>query len=118
LIGAVNVADENNLDNVFTTSSKPSEVYSLSMYSHAKTFIGRHASQVMQSNWLKSVENLHPVPEEAGAQDNTVDQDPFPTFKVPADLLPVSKDSIEAYKLQYMQEVESIKTRLDADNVP
>jgi hypothetical protein len=54
----------------------------------------------MQSNWLKSVENLHPVPEEAGALDNTADHDPFPNFQVPADLLPVSKDSIEAYKLQ------------------
>lgn len=73
----------------------------------------------MQSNWMKSVENLHPVPEEAGALDNTAtEHDPFPTFKVPADLQPVSKDAIEAHKLVQMKEVESIKTRLDADNIP
>ncbi len=35
-----------------------------------------------------------------------------------ADLKPVAKDSIEAYKLQQMIEVESIKTRLDQDNCP
>jgi hypothetical protein len=32
---------------------------------------------------------------------------------VSADLKPVAKDSIEAYKMQQMLEVESIKTRLD-----
>jgi len=51
------------------------------MYNHAKTFIARHQSQTMQSNWMKSVENLHPVPEEPGALDNTqAELDPFPTF--------------------------------------
>ena len=71
----------------------------------------------MQQNWLKSVENLFPVPEEPGL-DNTQDQPQLPDFKVPTDLLPVSKDAIEAYKLRQMIEVESIKNRLDADNVP
>ncbi len=65
------MVDENNIDNVFTTSSKPADVYSLSMYNCAKTFVARHHSQIMQQNWLKSVENLFPVPEEPGALDNT-----------------------------------------------
>ena len=64
------------------------------------------------------MENLFPVPEEPGALDNTLNQAQLPDFNVPADLLPVSKDSIEGYKLKQMQEVESIKNRLDADNVP
>jgi hypothetical protein len=69
---------------------------------------------------MKTVENLQPVPEEPGA-DQTASPEKvggLPEFKVPADLLPVSKDSIEAYKIQQMLEIESIKARLDADNVP
>jgi hypothetical protein len=74
----------------------------------------------MQQNWLKSVENLQPVPEEAAAQEfATNDQiSSVPDFKVPADLLPMSKDAIEIHKIHQMKEVESIKARLDADNVP
>ena len=35
------------------------------MFSRAETFIEKSHAATMQQNWLKSIENLHPVIEEA-----------------------------------------------------
>ena len=40
--------DEQNLDNVFTTSAKISDIYSLSMFSRAESFVERAHSHAMQ----------------------------------------------------------------------
>lgn len=118
LINASSTADENNLDNVFTTSSNANQVYSLSLYNRSNSFVERQQKHAVQQTWMRSVENLQPVPEEPGAPEAASPAKGLPDFQLPADLKPVAKDSIEAYKLQQMIEVESIKTRLDQDNCP
>jgi len=58
--------DEQNLDNVFTTSAKANEVYSMSMFSRAETFLEKAASHQAQQTWIKTIEGstLPAVPEE------------------------------------------------------
>jgi hypothetical protein len=54
----------------------------------------------MQQNWLKTVEQLHPVPEEPGANpSSSPGRTALPDFEVGEDMKPVAKDSIEAFKL-------------------
>ncbi|TNV83407.1 hypothetical protein FGO68_gene17165 [Halteria grandinella] len=110
--------DENNLDNVFTTSAKGSEVYSLSMFSRAQTFLDKAESAKMNQHWLRSIDNLNlsAVPEETAPP--SPQKVPLPEFKVPAGLYPVSRDGGQIYKMEQMREVESIKSRLDRDNCP
>lgn len=109
--------DENNLDNVFTTSAKANEIYSLSLFSRAQTFLDKAESVKQTQNWMKSIDNLNlsAVPEETPASPPKV---PLPDFKTPAGLHPMARDSNEIYKLEQMREVESIKSRLDRDNCP
>lgn len=85
IINSANKQDEANLDNVFTTAAKANEIYSMSMFSRAETFIEKSASQQAQQTWLKKIESstLPPVPEE-----NTAAIPPaLPDFQVPADLV-------------------------------
>jgi len=84
--------DENNLDNVFTTSAKASEVYSLSMFSRAQTFLDKAESAKQNQNWLRSIDNLNlsAVPEETAPP--SPQKQPLPEFKVPQGLFPMARD--------------------------
>ena len=77
--------DEQNLDNVFTTAAKANEIYSMSMFSKADTFLEKSASQQAQQTWLKKIEasTLPIVPEETTAASPPA----LPDFQVPADLV-------------------------------
>jgi hypothetical protein len=73
----------------------------MSLYNRSNSFVERVQMQAVQQNWLRSVDNLLPVPEENGGATEAVSPSKnLPDFKVPSDLLPVSKDNIEAFKMQ------------------
>eukprot|EP00347_Sterkiella_histriomuscorum_P008883 403343381 len=106
--------DEQNLDNVFVSSSKGSDAYSLSVYNRAEKF-ARPLTAPTQNNWFKGMQKLQPVPEE---EETQVPDTRFPDFKVPKELQPISRGAIDGFRLEQVNEIESIKERLARDNCP
>jgi hypothetical protein len=69
LINAAKPHDLENLDNVFFSSSKGADAYSLSLYNRANKYV-RPLTAPTSNNWFKGMEKLPPVPEEEeGAKD-------------------------------------------------
>ncbi len=66
---------------------------------------------------MKALDILQTVPEESGSTAMSPSKT-MPNFKIPPGLSQVARDNIEVYKLEQMQEVEGIKSRLDKDNCP
>ena len=107
--------DEQNLDNVFVSSSKGNEAYSLSVYNRADKF-SRPQTAPVQNNWFKGMQKLPAVPEE---EENQAPPDTrLPDFKVPKELQPIGRGAIDGYRLEQINEIESIKEKLARDNCP
>ncbi|CDW84410.1 UNKNOWN [Stylonychia lemnae] len=115
LINAVPNFTEDSLDNVFVSSNKGSDAYSLSVYNRADKYT-RPQTAPTQNNWFKGMQKLQPVAEE---EEHPVEPDTrLPEFKVPPGLQALSRGAIDGYRLEQVSEIESIKERLARDGFP
>eukprot|EP00347_Sterkiella_histriomuscorum_P017546 403348926 len=118
IIQATNIVqEENNLDNVFLTSTKGADVYSLSLYNNANQFARPNTSS-QQSQFMRSLEKLTTL-QQPGEEDfiNAPDRR-LPEFQVPKGLGLLSRAAVDGYRLQQMNEIELIKEKLARDNCP
>jgi len=105
--------DEQLLDNVFVSSSKGAEAYSLSLYNRADKY-ARPLTAPTQNNWFRGMEKLAPVPEEEQEPKDTR----LPEFQQKPELQKISRAAIDGYRLEQISEIESIKEKLAKDNCP
>jgi hypothetical protein len=108
--------DEANLDNVFVSSSKGADAYSLSVYNRAEKYSQRPQTAPTQPNWFRGMEKLAPVPEEEAAGEPVDTR--LPEFKQQPGLNMISRTAMDGYRLEQVNEIESIKERLARDHCP
>lgn len=66
------------------------------------------------NNWFKGMEKLAPVPEEGEEPKDTR----LPDFQQKPDLQKAARGAIDGYRLEQINEIESIKEKLARDHCP
>ena len=72
------------------------------------------AAASLQNNWTKAFDKLQPVAEE----DEQGKDNKLPDFEVPEGMNMISRSCVDGYRVEQMNEIESIKERLAKDHCP
>ena len=103
--------DESNIDNVFVSSSKGQETYTLSLYSRADRY-NKMMKGTSQNNWMQNIEQIAqnsmqkggaPPAQSSSVEDSVVISSTkklMPDFKSPSGFQMLMRGSADEYRVQ------------------